>query len=62
MVAVWMFAAVSVLLLYYVWKYHSRLEGFGFFFLVGYLGPSMILSLVWLVIQYKMYGRKKENG
>ncbi|MGS1009201.1 hypothetical protein [Achromobacter anxifer] len=62
MVAVWMLAAVNVLLLYYVWKYHSRLEGFGFFFLVGYLGPSMVLSLVSLVIRHKMQGSKKENG
>lgn len=54
MAVIWLFAAANFLLLFYVWKYHSRQEGFGFFFLAAYLGPSLILSLIWLALRLRL--------
>ncbi len=50
---VWLFAAVGFFLLYYVSQNYDRSYGFGFIPFAIYMGPSLILSVICLVLRYK---------
>lgn len=62
MIAVWLFAIAGALLLNHVTENYSRSYGFLLLSFLVYLVPSMILSLIGLIVRYKLCRGEKGNG
>ncbi len=62
MVAVWAFAAVGALLVYYVARNYDRWYGYFLFFFPYYLGPALILSVIGLWVRYRLCKGVKDNA
>jgi purine-cytosine permease-like protein len=62
MVAVWAFAAVGALLVYYVTGNYDRWYGYFLFFFPYYLGPALILSVIGLWVRHRLCKGVKGNA
>lgn len=61
MAAVWLLAIVGGGLLFYVSQNYSREHGFVLIALIAYMAPSLILSLIGLILRYKTRARSGED-
>ncbi|MGS1110097.1 hypothetical protein ACVCNH_27885 [Achromobacter anxifer] len=62
MTAVWLLAIVGIFLLFYVSRSYSREHGFVLVAFLAYMAPSLVLSLIGLVVRYKTRVRGEEDA
>jgi len=60
--AVWLFAIAGFLLLYFVSQNYARSYGYGFIPFAMWVGPSLILSLIGLVVRHKVRSGDEVHG
>lgn len=61
MAAVWLLAIVGFFLLLYVSRSYSREHGFVLVAFLAYMAPSLVLSLIGLIVRYKTRVRDEED-